>query len=218
MTSQDAKQPKKSPPIVQTPRNTLQRGKKKASYDRDLINAIIDDGYVLHISTIIDGEVRAHPSYYWRTGDEIFIHGSKHNGMYKALLSGAEACLCFTLMDGLVMARSAFHHSLNFRSVVLYAKARQLTDEDERLEALKQGIERLSKGRWEKVVKPSDAAMRGTMILAFKIEEASAKVRSGMPTDDPEDYGHDVWAGVIPCEIKFGDPIEDPNTSPPDEY
>ncbi len=207
-----------SAPIMQTPRNTLQRARKRASYDRNLINAILDDGYVTHISAVIDGGIRSHPSYYWRMGDEIIVHGSRHNAMLNTLLSGEEACLCFTLLDGLVMARSAFHHSLNYRSVVLYAKPREVTDPDERMAALKHGIERLSKGRWDEIVKPSEAALRGTMILAFPIMEATAKVRSGMPTDDPDDYAHKIWAGVIPCALTFGPPEEDTNTSPPDAY
>jgi len=207
---------KKSPPIMQTPRNAVQRGQKRASYDRDMINTILDDGYVGTISALVDGTVRAHPIYYWRKDDEIFIHGSKHNSMFKAMRNGEEACLSFALLDGLVMARSAFHHTMNYRSVVIYGKAREVTDPEERMSALKNSIERLSKGRWAKVKKPSDAAMRGTMIMAFPISEASAKVRSGMPSDDPEDYDLNVWAGVFPCALTFGDPEEDSNTSPPD--
>jgi uncharacterized protein len=206
----------KSPPILQTPRNTLQRLSRRASYDREIINAILDDGYVATVSALVEGAVRAQPIYYWRIGNEIFVHGSRHNALFNALMNGQEVCLTVSLLDGLVMARSAFHHSMNYRSVVIYAHARAVTDPAERMAALKQSVERLSAGRWEEIRKPSDAEMRGTAILAFPITEASAKARSGGPVDDPDDYGLPVWAGVLPCKIAFSDGIEDTNTAPPD--
>jgi nitroimidazol reductase NimA-like FMN-containing flavoprotein (pyridoxamine 5'-phosphate oxidase superfamily) len=207
---------KKSPPIVQTPRNTAQRLSRRASYDRGVINAILDDAYVAVISALVEGSVRAQPIYYWRTGDELFVHGSRHNALFNALMQGEEACLTVALLDGLVMARSAFHHSMNYRSVVIYARARRITDEAEKMAALKQSVERLSPGRSAEVRKPSAAELRGTAVLAFPIAEASAKARTGGPVDDPDDYGLPVWAGVIPCKIAFSDGVEDPNTQPPD--
>ncbi len=209
----DAKQ--KFPPIVQTPRNTVQRLSRRASYDRDVINAILDDAYVAVISAMVEGTVRAQPIYYWRSGDELFVHGSRHNALFEALLKGEEACLTVALLDGLVMARSAFHHSMNYRSVVVYARARAVTDEKEKMAALKHSVDRLSPGRSAEVRKPSEAELRGTLVLAFPISEASAKARSGGPVDDPEDYGLPVWAGVIPCKIAFDEGVEDPNTQPP---
>jgi len=206
----------KSPPILQTPRNTVQRLSRRASYDREVINAILDDAYVATISALVDGAVRAQPIYFWRIGDELFVHGSRHNALFNALLNGQEACLTVSLLDGLVMARSAFHHSMNYRSVVIYAHARTVTDAAERLAVLEQSVERLSAGRWEQIRKPSEAELRGTLILAFPISEASAKARHGGPVDDPDDYDLAVWAGVLPCKIAFSDPIEDTNTQPPD--
>jgi nitroimidazol reductase NimA-like FMN-containing flavoprotein (pyridoxamine 5'-phosphate oxidase superfamily) len=206
---------RKSPPIVQTPRNTVQRLSRRASYDREVINAILDDAYVATISALVEGSVRAQPIYYWRIGDELFVHGSRHNALFNALIGGEEACLTVALLDGLVMARSAFHHSMNYRSVVVYAKARAVTDEAEKKEALKQSVERLSAGRSAEVRKPSEAELRGTLVLAFPIAEASAKSRFGGPVDDPDDYGLPVWAGVIPCKIAFSDGVEDTNTQPP---
>ncbi len=207
--------PPKSPPIVQTPRNTLQRLSRRASYSREVINAILDDAYTTVISALVEGAVRAQPIYYWRIGDELFVHGSRHNALFKALLDGQEACLTVALLDGLVMARSAFHHSMNYRSVVIYARPREVTGEAERMEVLKQSVERLSPGRWAEIRKPSEPELRGTMILAFPIAEASAKAREGGPVDDPDDYGLPVWAGVLPCSIAFGEPEEDANTQPP---
>jgi len=207
---------KKSPPILQTPRNAVHRGSRRASYDRDVINGILDDAYTAVISATVDGGVRAQPIYFWRMGDEVFVHGSRRNALFNALLDGQEACVTVTLLDGLVMARSAFHHSMNYRSVVIYAHAREVTDETERMAALKQSVERLAPGRWAQVRKPSEPEMRGTMVLAFPIAEASAKARSGGPVDDPEDYDLSVWAGVMPCSVAFADPIEDTNTQPPD--
>lgn len=206
---------RKSPPIVQTPRNTVQRLSRRASYDREVINAILDDAYVATVCALVEGTVRAQPIYYWRIGDELFVHGSRHNALFNALINGEEACLTVALLDGLVMARSAFHHSMNYRSVVVYAKARAVTDEAEKKEALKQSVERLSAGRSAEVRKPSEAELRGTMVLAFPISEASAKARAGGPVDDPDDYGLPVWAGVIPCKIAFDEGVEDVNTQPP---
>ncbi|WP_337995748.1 pyridoxamine 5'-phosphate oxidase family protein [Oleispirillum naphthae] len=206
----------KSPPILQTPRNTVQRLSRRASYDREVVNAILDDAYTAVISATVEGGVRAQPIYFWRIGDELYVHGSRRNALFNALMDGQEACLTVTLLDGLVMARSAFHHSMNYRSVVIYAHARAVTDEAERMEALKQSVERIEAGRWAQIRRPSEAEMRGTMILAFPIAEASAKARHGGPVDDPEDYDLPVWAGVLPCKIAFSDPIEDTNTQPPD--
>ncbi|SBV96677.1 conserved hypothetical protein [uncultured Alphaproteobacteria bacterium] len=207
--------PPKVPPILQTPRNTVQRLSRRASYDRAVIHAILDDGYVAVISALVEGAVRAQPIYYWRIGDELFVHGSRHNALFKALLDGQEACLTIAHLDGLVLARSAFHHSMNYRSVVIYAHAREIANAAERTAVLKQSVERLAAGRWAEVRKPSEAEMRGTLVLGFAISEASAKARSGGPVDDPDDYGLPVWAGVIPCALTFGDGEEDANTQPP---
>jgi hypothetical protein len=207
--------PTKTPPILQTPRNTLQRLSRRASYNRDVINAILDDGYVATVSALVEGAVRAQPIYYWRVGDEIFVHGSRHNALFKALLEGKEVCITVALLDGLVLARSAFHHSMNYRSVVIYAMAREVTDANERNAALKASVERLAAGRWKEIRKPNEAELRGTMVLAFPISEASAKARTGGPVDDPDDYGMPVWAGVIPCAVTFGEEIEDTNLQPP---
>jgi hypothetical protein len=205
----------KTPPILQTPRNTLQRLSRRASYDRNVINAILDDGYVATVSALVDGAVRAQPIYYWRVGDELFVHGSRHNALFKALLEGREVCITVALLDGLVLARSAFHHSMNYRSVVIYAMAREVIEPEERNAVLKASVERLAEGRWEQIRKPNDAELRGTMVLGFPIAEASAKARSGGPVDDPDDYGMPVWAGVIPCAVAFGEEIEDTNLQPP---
>jgi uncharacterized protein len=207
--------PPKTPPILQTPRNTLQRLSRRASYNRDVINAILDDGYVATVSALVDGAVRAQPIYYWRMGDELFVHGSRHNALFKSLLEGREVCITVALLDGLVLARSAFHHSMNYRSVVIYGMAREVTDPAERNAVLKASVERLAKGRWEQIRKPNEAELRGTMVLGFPISEASAKARAGGPVDDPDDYGMPVWAGVIPCAVTFGEEIEDTNLQPP---
>ena len=203
------------PPIERTSRNQVQRGSRRASYDREVINAILDEALVAHIAALVEGSVRSQPIYFWRMGGEIHVHGSRRNALFRALLAGGEACITVAILDGLVMARSAFHHSMNYRSVAVYAKARAVTDPEERLASLRQSVERLSPGRWPQIRKPRAAELNATEILAFPITEASAKARSGGPVDDPDDYLMPVWAGEIPARIAFDPGIEDTNTEPP---
>lgn len=197
-----------------TKRTTLVRGHKRGTYDRETVHAILDEAILAHVGTIIDGAARVQPTCIWRDGETVYIHGSVRNGLFQALVGGEEACITVSLLDGLVMARSAMHHSVNYRSVMAYGKARVVEDEDEKMKALEQLIEKISPGRWAQVREPNEIEMKVTMVLAFELKEVSAKVRNGGPSDDNEDYDLDHWAGVVPLKTVKGTPIDDPLLSP----
>lgn len=193
-----------------TPRTRLKRGAPKGSYDRATIHAILDEGLVCHVAFARGGQAFAIPTTYGRSGDELYLHGSTANRAFRALAGGAEACVAVTLLDGLVLARSAFHHSMNYRSVILYGRARAVREREERLEALRSITEHVVPGRWSQVRAPSEEELARTLIVALPIEEASAKLRSGPPIDDEEDYELPVWAGVLPLSVVPGTPVPDP--------
>ena len=197
-----------------TKRTTLVRGHKRGTYDRETVHAILDEAILAHVGTIIDGAARVQPTCIWRDGETVYIHGSVRNGLFQALVGGEEACITVSLLDGLVMARSAMHHSVNYRSVMAYGKARVVEEEDEKMKALEQLIEKISPGRWAQVREPNEIEMKVTMVLAFELNEVSAKVRDGGPSDDKEDYDLDHWAGVVPLKTVKGTPIDDPLLSP----
>jgi len=150
------------------------------------------------------------PTIHWRDADTLYIHGSSKNGFFAALERGEEACVTITHFDGLVLARSAFHHSVNYRCAMIFGKARKVTDDTEKMAALEGLIERIAPGRWNEVRQPDAKELKATTVLAFVIDEVSAKVRTGPPVDDAEDYTLPVWAGVVPFELRSGAPITDP--------
>ena len=195
--------------IEVTERSRVRRGRKKASYDRDTIYQILDDAWVCNIGVSIEGQAMVQPSSHWRVGDELMLHGSVKNGLFQALLRGETACITVCLLDGLVFARSAYHHSVNFRSVVLYAKGRLVEDAEEKRSALDAMLDHYSPGRSAEARPPTDKEMQVTAVFAFPIDEVSAKVRSGGPNDEPEDMALDVWAGVKPVAQVVGDLIPD---------
>lgn len=196
--------------IPQTPRTTLKRLPQRGSDDREVINQILDEGFICHVGFAVDGRPFVIPTGYARVGDRLFIHGSQASRMLRTLGQGIDVCVTVTLLDGLVLARSAFHHSMNYRSVVVFGNARIVDDPDEKLEALRALSEHMIPGRWDDVRQPNERELQLTTVLSLPVTEASAKVRTGPPVDDEEDYELDVWAGVVPLRLVAGTPIDDP--------
>jgi nitroimidazol reductase NimA-like FMN-containing flavoprotein (pyridoxamine 5'-phosphate oxidase superfamily) len=196
--------------ISQTSRTTLKRLTQRGSYDRQLINQILDEGFVCHVGFVVDGQSFVIPTGYARCGDELLIHGSQASRMLRRLAQGIDVCVTVTLIDGLVLARSAFHHSMNYRSVVMLGRATAINGDEEKLAALFALSEHMIPGRWADVREPNQRELDLTTVLSLPIREASAKVRTGPPLDDEQDYDLPIWAGVIPLELKSKSPIEDP--------
>jgi len=186
-----------------TDKTKLKRGPKRASYDKEVIYSILDEGLVCHVSCSWHGQPMIQPTLHWRDGDLLYIHGSSKNGLFQALLAGEEAAISVTLLDGLVFARSAFHHSVNYRSVILYGKAEIIDEETEKRKQLDLMLEKVREGRSDEARPANDAELKATTVIAFKIEEVSAKIRTGGPVDDAEDMKLDVWAGVQPISIQY---------------
>src|SRR3954452_11436936 len=196
--------------ISQTKRTTLKRLPKRGVFDRAAINAILDEGFICHVGFIVDGKPFVIPTGYARVDDKLFIHGSQASRMLRNLEQGSYVCLTVTLIDGLVLARSAFHHSMNYRSVVVFGRATLVDEPSEKLNALRALSEHMIRGRWDDAREPTDAEMKMTSVLCLPLEEASAKVRVGPPIDDEENYAMNVWAGVVPLQLVAGEPIADP--------
>jgi len=193
-------------------RSRVRRAPKRAAYDRATVDAILDEALVCHLGFAHEGQPYVIPALHARVGDEVYVHASSAARLTRVLGSGAPACLTATLVDGLVLARSAFHHSLNYRSVVVLGRARLVAGERERSAALEAFTERLVPGRWDAVRGPSAQELRATQVLALGLDEASAKVRTGGPVDDEEDLALDVWAGVVPLALRAGPPQADAHT------
>lgn len=191
-------------------RSRVRRAPARAAYDRDTIDAILDEALVAHLGFAIDGHPYVIPTLHARVGDTVYVHGSAASRAIRALGAGAPACLTVTLLDGIVFARSAFHHSINYRSVVVLGEARPIADETQRAAALELFTERLAPGRWSEVRPPSAQELKATRVLAMRLDETSAKARSGPPVDDDEDYALDVWAGMVPLALTAGTPVADP--------
>lgn len=192
-----------------SPRTKMVRGHKRASYDRATVHRIIDEAIICHVGTVLDGRPVMIPTAHWRVGEQFYIHGATKNRVLAAIADGAEACICITHLDGLVMARSAFHHSANYRSVVMYGKGRVLNDPALKMEQSALFIEKLAKGRWDQIRQPNIQELKATLFLEFDMAEVSTKIRSGDPVDDEEDYALPVWAGVLPCRTVWDDPVDD---------
>ena len=183
-----------------TERTQVKRLPKRGHYDRDTVYQILDSAFVCHVGFSVDGQPYVIPTNYGRSGDVLYIHGSAASRMLKTLSSGVPVCVNVTHVDGLVLARSAFHHSVNYRSVVIFGSARFVDDPAEKMEALRIFTEHVMKGRWDDVRQPSEQELKATSVLALPLEEVSAKVRTGGPLDDEPDYALPVWAGVLPLE------------------
>ena len=192
-----------------TSRTQVKRLPKRGAYDKTQVHAILDEGFVCHVGFAVDGQPFVIPTGYARSGERIYIHGSAASRMLRTLDGGIDVCLTVTLVDGFVLARSAFHHSMNYRSVVVLGKARLVNDPIEKREALRCFTNHLVPGRWEEVRQPTDQELKATTVLALPLEEVSAKVRTGPPIDDEEDYSLPIWAGVVPVSTHVGEPLPD---------
>jgi nitroimidazol reductase NimA-like FMN-containing flavoprotein (pyridoxamine 5'-phosphate oxidase superfamily) len=192
-----------------TPRTALHRRPARASYDKQTVHAILDEALVCQLGFVVDGQPFVIPTTFVRDGEALFVHGSVASRMLRTLSEGVPACLNVTLLDGLVLARSAFHHSMNYRSVVVLGVAREVADLAVKRRALELLVEKLSPGRSSQARAPTEAELKATSVLAMAIEEVSAKARAGGPIDDPEDMGVPVWAGVVPVGLRAGTFVPD---------
>ena len=199
---------------MQTKRTTLKRLPKRASYDRRSIYRILDDAFVCHVGFIDSSHPVVIPTAYGRRGDMLYLHGSAASRMLRALKNGIPICLTVTLLDGLVLARSAFHHSMNYRSVVVFGTASVVKNPTRKVCALRVISEHILPGRWAHVRKPSKIELRQTLVLCLPLREASAKVRRGPPVDEEADYNLPVWAGEVPFQRVVGKAIADPQLRP----
>jgi len=196
--------------LQRTPRTTLKRLPKRGSHDREVVNQILDEGFICHVGFVADGQPVVIPTGYARVEDKLIIHGSQASRMLRSVGKGINICVTVTLIDGLVLARSAFHHSMNYRSVVIFGNVSVVEDREEKIAALLALSEHIIRDRWKDVREPNETELQQTTVLSLPITEASAKIRTGPPLDDEEDYAMAVWAGVIPLRMVADDPIPDP--------
>jgi len=192
-----------------TDRTQVKRLAKRGVYDEAQVHAILDEGFLCHVGFAVDGQPYVIPTGYARVGETVYIHGSAASRMLRTLDEGVDVCLTVTLVDGFVLARSAFHHSMNYRSVVVLGKARLVTDTQAKLGALRSFTNHILPGRWDEVRQPTEQELKATSVLALPLKEVSAKVRTGPPIDDEEDYAFPVWAGVVPLRARVGEPVPD---------
>jgi nitroimidazol reductase NimA-like FMN-containing flavoprotein (pyridoxamine 5'-phosphate oxidase superfamily) len=200
--------------LTRTDRTALRRKKERGSYDRAVAHAILDEGLVCHVGLVVDGAPVVLPTAYGRIGDDLYLHGATGNRMFRAIAGGADACVTVTLLDGLVLARSTFHHSMNYRSIALFGRGRRVTDPVEQDAALTAIVEHIVPGRTADARPPTPEELRATIVVRFPIEEGSAKVRAGGPVDDDADLDLPVWAGVLPLQMVPGEPAPDDGLSP----
>ena len=200
--------------FIPTERTQVHRLPKRGVYDREMVYRILDEGLVCHVGFVADGKPVVIPTGYGRKGDTLYFHGSPASRMFQTLGKGVDVCITVTLVDGVVMARSAFHHSMNYRSVVIFGMATLLDDPAAKREALQVFTEHVAPGRWEEIRQPSEKELRSTTVLAVPLNEVSAKVRTGPPLDEEEDYALPVWAGVLPLELTPTAPVADDRLPP----
>ena len=191
------------------PRNKVIRVPKRAHYDKETVYKVLDGASICHVSFVQNDKPFSIPTIYGRKNDDIFIHGATVSRLIKNLQQGIDLCLSVAMVDGLVLARSAFHHSMNYRSAVIFGKATLLENDDEKTHALKVISEHVIKDRWDEVREPNKKELKATSVLKIEIEDASAKIRTGGPIDDKEDYELNIWAGVVPMKTVFDSPFED---------
>jgi hypothetical protein len=200
--------------IEPTARTTVRRLRERAQYDRSAVYAILDEGFVCHAACQVDGTVWMIPTAYGRDGDRLLLHGAAANHVLKAAAAGAELTITVTLLDGLVLARSTFHHSLNYRCVVVFATATEITDPVDKADALAKIVEHMLPGRTKEARPPTPIELTKTRVVSVPLDEVSAKVRTGGPLDDPEDMDLPIWAGVLPLGASAGSPRPDPANAP----
>ncbi len=192
-----------------TPRTKINRKPQRGSYDKAVVNAILDEGLICHIGFAVDEQPYVIPTAYCRVDEQLYIHGAPASRMLKTVREGINICLTVTLLDELVLARSAFNHSMNYRSVVVLGQATEVTDLDEKNLAMRALVEHIVPGRWEDSRQPTLKELKATLILVLPIEQVSAKIRSGPVIDDEDDYGLPYWAGLVPLPFSPGRPIND---------
>jgi nitroimidazol reductase NimA-like FMN-containing flavoprotein (pyridoxamine 5'-phosphate oxidase superfamily) len=191
-------------------RTRVKRLPERGAYDRETVYSILDEGLVCHVGIAVEGQPFVIPMAYARMGDTLLLHGSGGSRVMRALQAGAEVCVAVTHLDGLVLARSAFHHSMNYRSVVIFGKARAIDGDQAKLAAFRAFFEHVLPGRWEDVRPPDPKELAQTLLVELPLDEASAKIRTGPPADEADDYGLPVWAGVVPFEVSPQPPVADP--------
>lgn len=199
--------------ILKSKKTAVKRLPARGAYDRDTIYSILGEAFICHVGFFVDGQLYVIPTVFARIGDDLYIHGSSASRMLRSLAKGIDVCVTVTLIDGLVLARSAFHHSINYRSVVILGKAELVEDTEEKNKALEAFTEHVIPGRWAEVRWPTELELKATTVLRLPITEASAKIRTGDPKDDEEDYGMDVWAGVLPLNHIPSKPVPDTRLS-----
>lgn len=198
-----------------TERTRVRRRPDRGAHDADTVRAILDEAPICHVGFSVGDQPYVLPTIHARVGDRLYLHGAAANRMLRTLGEGSRCCVTATLIDGLVLARSAFHHSMNYRSVVVLARAEEVTEPAEKLAALRAIVEHVRPGRWDECRHPNEAELRATTVVRLPLDEASAKIRTGPPKDDAEDYGLPYWAGVVPLTTVEGTP--EPDTPPETE-
>ena len=193
-----------------TQRTQVKRLPDRGAYDSEIVYKILEEGLICHVGFSVDGQPYVIPTGFARVEDRLYIHGSAASRMLRTLSEGVQVCVTVTLLDGLVLARSAFHHSMNYRSVVMLGRATLVSDPAEKIKVLEAFTEHIVRGRWNDVRQPTEAELKATTVLALPLAEVSAKIRKGPPKDDAEDYELPIWAGVVPLEIVPAAPIVDP--------
>lgn len=201
-TRQDERRP--TDPSLQ-----VRRHPERARYDRETIDAILDEALICHVGFVVDGQPFVMPTIHARRGDTLYLHGSAASRMMRTIAAGAEVCVTATIVDGLVMARSVANHSMNYRSAIVLGRAREVTDREEKLEALHAVVDHVAPGRWDEARHPSDVELKKTGVGALDLSRASAKVRTGPPIDEEKDLSLPVWAGVVPLRLADGSPEAD---------
>lgn len=195
--------------FLQTQRTSLKRLPKRGVFEREAIYAILDEGFVCHVGFVADGALFVIPTGYGRLGDQLFIHGSAASRMLRSLAKSIDVCVTVTLLDGLVLARSAFHHSMNYRSVVIFGTATVVEADSEKVDALRAISDHIVPGRWDDVREPTENELKKTLVLRLPLIEVSAKVRTGPPLDDEPDYELPIWAGEVPLRLMAEESIPD---------
>jgi hypothetical protein len=195
-------------------RTRVVREPNRGVYEREVINQILDEAFICHVGFVVDGQPFVIPTGYGRHGDMLYLHGSSASRMLRNLSKSIPVCVTVTLLDGLVLARSIFNHSMNYRSVVILGQAEPIIDREDKMSALYALSEHLAPGRWDQSRQPNEQELKATSILRLPLTECSAKVRSGPPIDDEEDHALDVWAGVIPLQLMPSEPVPDPQLRP----
>jgi nitroimidazol reductase NimA-like FMN-containing flavoprotein (pyridoxamine 5'-phosphate oxidase superfamily) len=193
-----------------TERTKVRRLPDRGKYDSESVYGILDEAFICHVGFVVEGQPYVIPTGFARVNDTLYIHGSAASRMLRTLADGVQVCVTATLIDGIVMARSGFHSSMNYRSVVILGRATQVDGRDEKLAALAAFSEQVMPGRWKDLRETTDAELKGTLVLTLPLKEVSAKVRTGPPKDDEVDYALPLWAGVVPLKVTAGNPIDDP--------